>query len=556
MGLEKHEEAQFKAYEDLSKAVDGGFGAVNPGAIQADMLRQLDLKDKPDVRVGSFDKISSTIGSELQELTSKGLIKADEAKLIQAEADKFSKMYKEAFPDAKPQDVFEVVRDNARKLAYQTERDKHVFSGSDHGTRHVLEGNMNMADRMVENLEKAGKKVTAKDKVMIHQIITDHDMGYTAGIAQAKGSFEASKDHPLFSTKFVEENKDYYVSKFGQDGYEMIKDGILLHSYPKSEYNTPTDQTKGFNPDLVRSISSTVDALGVTAETKCPAFFREPEVVKVLQKIQLYAETHYGKVPDGMLDKYKDELRKIADKEPDASRKDGYLDAINNQFNPKTVEMTLGQYTGILKDIDFEADKSGKILPKIHMNISESQALLGNVFGDDMSLRAFTKAMADFGVPKSKMSEMAHTLKDIKEAKTDGEKQELIKKLRYDCDKAVFQFGQKTEEEVNPELKGYIDVFKDLDRVSVRQEVRDLASGLLPSDKEGKPLPVDSQKASELIKSLGTSISENGTPADLREFRTLQDEIQNNLNDRGKLEETVKKLKSFTTKAERDFMGL
>ncbi|HPZ09974.1 MAG TPA: hypothetical protein PL110_17925, partial [Candidatus Eremiobacteraeota bacterium] len=432
-------------------------GIVRPDSIDDDMLLQLEVRDYPDIE--SFSGIIFYINKELNELVDKGFIKPDEAGLISQEGEKFVELYREAYPNAKITDIAQLAMDNVRKLAYQTKRDKYVFSGSDHGTRHILEGNMRMADRMIESL---GDRVSAKDKVLIHQIIIDHDIGYTVGVAQAKESFEASKDHPIFSTKYIEAKKDYYIEKFGQDGYEMIKDGVLMHSYTKSEYNTEPDPRTGLNKDIIRSITSTVDALGVTAEVKCPAFFRDPQVVKVLQKIQLFADTHGGKVTPEALAMYKDQLRQIADKEPDETRRMGYHDAINNQFNPVTVEMTLGQYTGVLNDITFR-EKDGHLKPVVIMDISETQAILGNLFGDTASTKAFVKAMEDFGVSKEDIANMARKIKD---ARSSGTLEEINPELMFESDKAIFKFVPMREMTV--EGGSIHKAFEDVQRISVR----------------------------------------------------------------------------------------
>ena len=111
-----------------------------------------------------------------------------------------------------------------------------------------------------------------QDEVLIRQIIIDHDIGYTTEAAQAKGGFEASKDHPCAGCDFVESNKDYYVQMYGTEGYDIIRDVVLNHSYAQSEYqglrpDAASDEVT-YNRDLIRSVVSTVDAMGVTSETK------------------------------------------------------------------------------------------------------------------------------------------------------------------------------------------------------------------------------------------------------------------------------------------------
>ncbi|MEQ8222611.1 MAG: hypothetical protein ABRQ37_09945 [Candidatus Eremiobacterota bacterium] len=547
-----------RSQEFACELVDKKSDSVKPDSIQSDMFFYLALSKKNEPKIDSIGQIREHVFRELSQMVSNkdilgcGLIKEEEALLIMKESEKFTKLYTEAYPDASPQEVFRLVRDNARKLAYQTERDKSVFSGSDHGTRHILEGNMYMADRMIASL---GDRLTAKDKVLIHQIIVDHDIGYTVGVAQAKESFDASKDHPLFSTKFVEANKDYYIQKFGEDGYKMIRDGILMHSYPKSEYNSPTDPVKGFNPDMIRSITSTVDALGVTAETKCPAFFRKPEVVTILQKVQLNADTHGGKVSPVDLARYKSELRAIASKETDTFRRNSYFDAIKNQFNPTTVEMTLGQYTGVLNDITF-AEKDGKLLPVVDMGISETQAVLGNLFGDQMSTRAFVKAMEDFGVPKSALADMA---KKIRDARTPEERLAIIGNLRYESDKAIFRFAPHTT--ANYEAGDIHKTFEQLEDTSVRGDIRELTESL------ASPAARTPENISAIITEFRRDIAEShshetakeffdGRFRTARDFKQIQAELQANAGNPAAFDETLKKLQSLTTKREREFMGI
>jgi hypothetical protein len=539
--VEEHEAAQLKAYEGLEEKIKSG--AVKPDSIQSDMLNHFELRNKPEVNITNTDQISGHVSKELEELTGKEFIKKDEADLIKKEANKITDLYKEAFPEASPQEIFELVRDNARKLAYQSYRDKHVFGGSSHGTRHILTGNMNMADRMIEGL---GNRATAKDKLLIHQIITDHDIGYTVGVIESKDSINATGDHPLFSAKFVEDNKDYYIKKFGHDGYETIKDGILMHSYPKSEYNTPVDMKKGFNPDLIRSITSTVDALGVTAETKCPAFFREPEAMKILQKIQLYSETHEGNIPPDIMAKYREEFKKVAEKESSEVRKRGFMEAIESRVDtfPYIVKSTLGQYTGVLKDITL-TEKEGKIIPSIKMDISRSQALLGNIFGDKMSTQAFVKAMEDLGVPEEKMSHMGSLINQIKEAKTGEEKKELIKNLRFESDKAIFEFGSNFDE-TSPEVQ---KTFEELEKISIRQEIRGLANKLKSPENR------TSANITALMDDFRTSISEEMNKEDVLNLMNIQKEFISS-SDEANFDKAIKKLSSFTSRSERSFMGI
>lgn len=602
----EREDAQDKAYAGLKEKIDAGI--VRPDSIQSDMLDRLKLRGKETPVITEkteenveqvLTEIKGLVSSELVDFVKEGFVKPDEAEMIQSEAEKYLGIYMKAFPEASSQQVFEVVSDNVRKLAYQTERDKYVFSGSDHGTRHIFEGNLRMADRMAEGL---GDRISAKDKVLIHQIIIDHDLGYTVGVAQAKGSFKASKDHPLFSTAFVEANEKYYVQKFGPEGYEMIRKGILYHSYPVSEYDPPANvEEVGFNENLVRSITSTVDALGVTAETKCPAFFRSPEAITVLQKVHLYVETHSGPtsflkeslkkakkkfekmkadydkgaVSKEELDQaeaevevakaelepvekeyekglsaavayYKDQLKAIAKEEPDELRRTGFYDAIENQFNPRTAEMTLGQYVGVLKDIELKPNEAGKMIPQVSMDISRTQAVIGDFFGDKMAINAFVKAMKDFGISEKETMEMAQIIRQIKEAETEEEKQALKEKLKYSSEKADFFFGAEFADST-PEIQ---ETFEELTKLSIRDEIRGLLRSLeSPEARTGK-------KVASLFRNFRNSLGEQVDAEELGQLSELQERIIANVGNKAEFDKILRELNGFVTKKEAEFMNL
>ena len=549
-----HEKAQEAGYAALDEKIERG--VVDPLSINSEMISILGVRDKEPVSVEFVEEIGSIVMVELKEFVDKGLIKPEEAVLILSEAEKFAGIYSEGYPDAYPDQVLEITRTNARKLAFQTERDKQVFSGSDHGTKHILEGNMTVADSMLDGL---GDKVTAKDRVLIHQIMVDHDMGYTTGIAQAPGSFEASKDHPIFSAKLVEENKEYYVEMFGEDGYETILDVIKMHSYPTSDYDTPTDPQKGFNPEIIRSISSTADALGVTAETKAPAFFRQPEAIEVLQKVKLYGETNLKPKIDKktgettmvpiiepeVLEQFKEQLREIAAQEPDQSRREGYINAIDNQFNPVTVEMTLGLYTGVMNNVSMQ-ERNGKMVPHVKMDISRSQALIGDTFGDKLSIKAFVKAMEDFGVPPEAFGDMAKVIREIRNASTEEDRLELMKRLRYESDSAVFEFGS----EFNDTDPAIAEKFEQFEKVSIRGEIGTMTRKL-ESLKEKTPESVG-VILEDFVLDLGLQIDVD----ELGAIMEIQGELMNNIGDDTAFTNTLRKLTTFRTKKETEFMGV
>ena len=324
------EMTQELAYADYQQRKEAGDVTLGAEGIAADMMVELDLELFSDVSVETMEQSKDAVQAELQEYVEKGYINEKEARLIMETVAKFGEAMLVAFegkrfPGDTPmtkegltQRAYEGMRDNARKIAYQTKLDKRVFSGSDHGTRHICEGCTHFSEQMMASMKDVESiDFKPQDEVLIRQIIIDHDIGYTTEAAQAKGGFEASKDHPCAGCDFVESNKDYYVQMYGTEGYDIIRDVVLNHSYAQSEYqgsrpDAASDEVT-YNRDLIRSVVSTVDAMGVTSETKAMDMFRHPEAINLLQDVKLYLETHGGAVDDAAMDLFKGDMNALVD---------------------------------------------------------------------------------------------------------------------------------------------------------------------------------------------------------------------------------------------------
>lgn len=493
---------QETAYTDYQTRKEKGNATLGAEGILADMYAELDIGEAPEVSVESFDAAREAVQAELRGSVEKGYITEKEASLILDTVGKFGAAMMASFEgkrfvggelmtkNALTKRAYETMRDNARKIAYQTKMDKRVFAGSDHGTRHICEGCTHCSEQMMNSmrgLESVDFK--PQDEVLIRQIIIDHDIGYTTDAAQAKGGHEASKDHPCAGCDFVESNKDYYVEMYGKEGYEIIRDVVLNHSYPQSEYTSARPEAAAdeitFNRDLIRSVVSTVDAMGVTSETKAMDMFRHAESVDILQDVKLYAETHDGKVDDETLGEFKKKMhqlvdRWLAEKPPrvSAERAVGYRSAIDNQFNPVTVEITLGQFTGVVRDMKLQKRPSGEVVPEIQMDVSRLAALVGDNFGDKTALNGFVKAMEDFGLTKDRLQHLAGTVRALR-AETDPVKRaELLQALTFETDRATFKIGERETtglaDEREEELRLITERFEQFERETVRSNIRDI----------------------------------------------------------------------------------
>lgn len=556
-GLGEQEQAQEEAMKALEEKIEANL--VDPESIGADMLHQLEVRESSEHIPEKFEAVLDLVHQELDIFVKKQFLTEQESALIKSETGRYFELYREAFPQVSPEKIYELVRDNARKVAYQTTRDKEVFSGSDHGTRHILEGNMKFAEQMFKSLEGHNVPVSTLDKVLIHQVIIDHDLGYTCGCAQAKKGFEASKDHPLFSTKFIEANKDYYVDKFGEAGYQAIRDAVLYHSYPTAEYQNKPDPDTGINIDLIRSISSTVDSLGVSAEAKTPAFFRKPESITVLMKIKLAMEVSPLKDKKGkpmldpaLMEQFKLELAGVAGQEKNSLRQEGYKRAIEDFFNEFTAETTLGHYTGVVEQVGV-TEQEGKLLPHVEMRMSRIHALLGDMFGGELETKAFAKAMKDFGITKSDLGQFGATLET---ARRLGARPEPLK---FQSERGVFEIPPEFIEDSKDEFSDIREKIADVYNLSIRAEINAMLD-LFEKDPERAKQSLDKLKAK-----FESSVTSKTTAKELEELlshiESLNDASPTQEKDASgrtisKSEEARTRLKQYLTTKEREFLGI
>lgn len=569
---EEHEKAQKLAYQAYQEKISKGL--VDPGLIAAEMCLKLGFVPEIQSAPQTYEEIPQKVNGEIALFAEKAGLRPEEVEILTREVAEFTKLYSAAYGKENIIRAFELVRDNARKLMYQHMIDKTVFVGSDHGLRHIINGNIRFAKQMIESLRNNGVVVSAKDEIIIHQVMIDHDLGYTVGAALAPRGFNATADHPLAGAGFVEDNKDYYINRFGEEGYRAIFDSVLNHSYPRLEYQSNGQEV--VHAGLIRGITSTVDSLGVTVETKTPEFFWNQDVMRVLLKIKLFIETSEdGKLTDDYRKKYKDELMAIAAKGQNQNTA-GYQNAIENFFNEFTVDNVLGQYTGVVRRVQVEQvpleeegndhtnhghegeEKRFRVL--VEMTPTGVFAALGNLFGDKAALRSFKKAIKDLGLPSSEIE--AH-VRASRKARIRGEKPPELEVVSKD---ARLLLGSELLEKMNlAQLVDILDaqkiqtiagVFHEVEMLSTRIEINELLYEVGERGTEVIP---------EIQARFESSISSKMSAQEMRElnelFINLSDYSSTREKDSAGNDITVSqaarlRLKGFRTAKEKEFLGI
>ncbi len=528
---QEHAEAQRNIIEgdSLKKLLESGL--VKPSLITSKIDQELGVEQQ---------QAPADLDEALEEFSNykEGVLNQVEIASIEAVMSQFYTYYLEAFPDVTESSLAGFSQELGRILAYQIYKDKSVFSGSDHGKHHIIDGNIAHGLNLLNSLETVlDRSVSAKDRVIFMIAAIMHDIGYTEEIAQAPQSWDASKDHPIFSTLFLDQKKEYFMERLGggeagEKAFRVLRDSVLMHSYPNMEADFEDyDQELDIHPELIQYALAIVDALGVTAEIKASEAFRIPAVIHELQKIRSYKEylerdqdlTDEDKKTklDRFVDNKKMKILAIINEQVDISeeRKAQYENAVKNFFNQVTVDFTLPQLAGSLEKVELTRNSNDRIIPRIEMSVSAIQTILADLIGEEDSLKAFMKAMGDLGMGRDDHERLVELVQEYRSAENGAERIKLAEKLQISTDKALFAFTVESESD-----NAKIEIWRDLQAENMRRQADELITEIV-GDLEKK---LDQQQRSKLLSLLGAIFSDNEYSSD-NDFAGKYSQLASNL---------------------------
>lgn len=419
------EQATREAYEnELPKRIQEGF--YNPAIIASEIKRVLKVGDAVPSNIRDVAHVKEIIHEELQQFLKEGTIREAQYHYVTGAVDEIVDRYQKVYPGKSLEDTLIFARDLARVAVYQEIFDKSSFSGSDHGSKHI-HNNIENAEGLHEHMDK--EDYTSKDQFMEHIVHFYHDIGYTVGLATK--NFLCSKDHPMVGAKMIEENRAYFEKYLDAESYEVLHKCVLYHAIAVPTL-TPSQDHKELDYELVRAVTSISDACAVTYDRKTQEFWEQPRAVRALARLKFFLtqfpsyskslahdniakDPWYGLNKDNTLDRIahdifqgvKKELHDLVDENRSISeeKRDLFRQAIENQFNGFTANVTLGQYGGVLTGVESLRNPNGiaaggegpKYLPKFIMAPSLIYGVLNDLFGEDQANRAFKALCEEFG---------------------------------------------------------------------------------------------------------------------------------------------------------------
>jgi len=192
--------------------------------------------------------------------------------------------------------VIRLVDENIGKLAYQDRKATENWLG-DHGVRHIVGHNIDVSMKLADELERNGQKVSAVDRLMMHQIMIEHDMGYATDVVSKpinQGGFGADGGHNVLAAKSFREQAEDTTSPVGQvfssEQAAIVHEGILHHDSRAVKFNLGDESPQAKKENVLSAIHVADNTHAF--EKKLPEIlYNHPDTLRIMRLMKTAGET-------------------------------------------------------------------------------------------------------------------------------------------------------------------------------------------------------------------------------------------------------------------------
>lgn len=207
--------------------------------------------------------------------------------------------------DLKAGEVFALVSENISALALQDRASSENTLG-DHGERHLVRHNIQVAIELANQLQEKGVPVTSLDKLLLHQTMLYHDLGYAMEPVRDAINKDGPKGqdagHNILAAQFVRERTakegDLWRRVFGKKASEQIHTAIIYHDkdsegknrvdFSAQKQGETAEEAKG---RIIESIVRTADNTQAFEDKLPELLYTFPETIKYMRLLKTAGET-------------------------------------------------------------------------------------------------------------------------------------------------------------------------------------------------------------------------------------------------------------------------
>lgn len=405
--------------------------------------------------------------------------------------------------DLEAQHVLRQLQENVAALSFQDLAASENTLG-DHGVRHLVDHNITISERILDQVQDRGQEVRAIDRLMAHQIMIDHDLGYAMDPVREPINTEGAKGqdagHNLLAAKFIKErsgNSEDSLNKiFGSEQIAGIHEGILNHD--SSEVNIKLDNTAEARQANLESAIHIADNTHAFEDKLPELLYSVPESLKTMRMMKAAAESG----DSSQIDVLKESLVSHINSNGNYSESD--KKALSKAAKSLTIDsykFSVGRICGNKPEVS--VDGNGKVEIKVQESAIHQEAV--GLFGK-ASYEQLVKFVGDLGVKFKGKKE--------KEDGTPKTPEEIIKEMmdqgQLETDKLKFtlKIGNEsaTKEQGTDYQRNIETLIEDADFRGWVQEDNALSENQKVAEKMGDLEKVDGIKKlrQELMKKYNT----------------------------------------------------
>lgn len=199
-------------------------------------------------------------------------------------------------PDVSASQILSLVQENVGLMAFQ-DRIASENTLGDHGIRHVVDYNIRITEQILDSLADKGQEVRAIDRIMGHQAMLMHDLGYATDPVREgvnKGDFEADKGHNLLSAKILRQRSEYpndpLPQVFSREQLALIHEGVLEHDSSEVKFHLDDNRPDARKDNLLSAIHLADNTHAF--EDKLPELlYTVPESLQAMRMLSFAKET-------------------------------------------------------------------------------------------------------------------------------------------------------------------------------------------------------------------------------------------------------------------------
>ncbi len=284
--------------------------------------------------------------------------------------------------DISARDVYQLVADNIAALGLQDRAATEVLLG-DHGVRHLVHHNINVSQSLAQQFRERDYPMTAKDTLLLHQIMIYHDLGYAMdpvrGAMKADGVRGQDAGHALLASQYIREHlvdpTSPWHKVFNTQDFETMHRAISFHDSADTNVRQ-VDFTRPEGPADIEGKRRLIESIVRVAdnthafEDKLPALlYALPDSIRYMRLLKTAGETGDNEAVAAIRERFRADI--MASDGISTGDKEAFSQALDS-LAPTSYKYTVGRIAGRRPEYSLEDTADGGV--KVNITLTESRA--------------------------------------------------------------------------------------------------------------------------------------------------------------------------------------